>query len=100
MGKIDLEGAERIVSAIETLDILLSVMSPEELDVAIAVAKRARSTAVSVKPESAAAEKPEPTGHKTGPDKRGHFTCPKCRKVLPTKRGRNVHESLMHGKEV
>ena len=28
-----------------------------------------------------------------GPDKRGHYKCGKCTKVLPTKRGRAIHEA-------
>jgi len=27
-----------------------------------------------------------------GPDKRGHYKCRYCGKILPTKRGRSIHE--------
>lgn len=35
---------------------------------------------------------------KRGPDKRGHYKCRYCAKVLPTKRGRGIHEK-MHDKQ-
>lgn len=38
---------------------------------------------------------PTPSKRKAarGPDKRGHYKCGKCTKVLPTKRGRAIHEA-------
>ena len=46
----------------------------------------------------AAIEAPAPAqaarrSSKRGPDKRGHYKCRKCMKVLPTKRGRGIHEA-------
>jgi hypothetical protein len=37
-------------------------------------------------------EKPE--GRKLGPDPRGRYKCSLCDKVLPTKRGRGIHEKM------
>lgn len=34
----------------------------------------------------------EPTGRKLGPDPRGRYKCSLCDKILPTKRGRAIHE--------
>ncbi len=31
-----------------------------------------------------------------GPDKRGHYKCSACKRVFPTRRGRNVHQAHMH----
>jgi hypothetical protein len=40
----------------------------------------------------------EPDSHKRGPDPRGRYKCRYCEKVLPTKRGRGIHEK-MHDKQ-
>ena len=37
-----------------------------------------------------------PTPVRRGPDKRGHYKCSACKRVFPTRRGRNVHQAHMH----
>lgn len=41
---------------------------------------------------------PEEKSRSRGPDPRGRFRCSLCGKVLPTKRGRTIHEK-MHERE-
>lgn len=38
----------------------------------------------------------KPRRARRGPDKRGHFRCPKCQRTFPTLRGQRIHGARIH----
>ena len=89
-GKIDLDKVKAAATA-------LGVLNGHEFDflktyLAMTWGKRAAKELDQITPSDSAAA-PEPEKKRRGPDKRGHYKCGKCTKVLPTKRGRAIHEA-------
>ena len=92
-GKIDLDKVKAAATA-------LGILNGYEFDflktyLAMTWGKRAAKELDQLTAPAADAntEKPE----RRGPDQRGHYKCKHCGKILPTKRGRGIHEK-MHGK--
>lgn len=76
---------EKVKAAAEALG-KLNGQEADFLKTYLLMSKRDKSLGV------VTAEPEKPEGRKLGPDPRGHYKCRYCGKILPTKRGRSIHE--------